>query len=187
HRTGIDYEDSYEYMRDFVAGIAKTGCNDFIIHARNAVLQGLSPRENRKIPPLKYNYVYKLKKEMPHLNIMINGGIKTLSSINEHLGHVDGVMLGREAYYNPFLFADFDVLFFDYKANPRSRQQIAESMITYLEQMHSLNIPLHRVTRHMIGLYYGCPNARLWRYTLTQEIIKTNSVATYTDLISNLK
>jgi tRNA-dihydrouridine synthase A len=186
HRIGLDYNDSYEYMRDFVLKIAEIGCTDFIIHARNAILKGLSPRENREIPPLKYDYVYRLKQEMPQLNIMINGGIKTIEEINHHLQYVDGVMLGREAYYNPFLFSTFDNLYFEYSGQSKTRDEIAQSMIGYLERMHSKGVPLHRITKHMIGLYYGCPNAKLWRYTLTQGMLKANSVKTYTDLIQQI-
>lgn len=186
HRIGLDYNDSYDYMRDFVLKIAEIGCTDFIIHARNAVLKGLSPKENREIPPLKYDYVYRLKQEMPQLNIMINGGIKTIEEINHHLQYVDGVMLGREAYYNPFLFTEVDNLYFGSISKPRTRHEIAQLMVRYLEKMHGEGVPLHRITKHMIGLFHGCPNAKLWRYTLTQGVLKNNAVKYYTDLIQQI-
>ncbi|MCC2624850.1 MAG: tRNA dihydrouridine(20/20a) synthase DusA [Burkholderiales bacterium] len=188
HRTGLNYNYDYEYLRAFVGTVATTGCNHFIIHARNAILSGLSPKQNREIPPLRYDFVYQLKQEFPHLNIVINGGIKTVSEIHEHLEHVDGVMLGREAYYNPYLFAGFDGIFFGDNEQGNddiaSREEIAHNMIPYLEQCAKNNIYLHHITRHMIGLYHGCPKAKIWRYTLTNEMIKTNNISTYTDLLS---
>ncbi|MCE3269507.1 MAG: tRNA dihydrouridine(20/20a) synthase DusA [Burkholderiales bacterium] len=187
HRTGLDYNYDYDFLHDFISMIADTGCNRFIIHARNAVLSGLSPKQNREIPPLRYDFVYRLKQDFPQLEIIINGGIKTTESIQEHLKHIDGVMLGREAYYNPYLFASFDQLFYTNKSQGitvvRSREEIAMSMLPYLEQCVENNIYLHHITRHMIGLYHGCPNAKIWRYTMTNEIIKTNDIRTYTDLL----
>ncbi len=192
HRIGLDYEDSYNALLKFVESIAKIGCVDFIVHARNAILKGLSPKQNREVPPLKYNFVYQLKKDLPQLNIMINGGIKTVEEIQEHLHHVDGVMLGREAYYNPYLFSNFDELFFSELNNDsnyvtKTRKQIAKSMINYLEIMALKDIPLHHITRHMIGLYHGCANAKLWRHTLTQDIIKSNNIKTYIDLMDKME
>ena len=187
HRTGLNYNYDYDFLHDFVAVVAATGCKKFIIHARNAILSGLSPKQNREIPPLRYDFAYQLKQDFPDIEIIINGGIKTVNQIQEHLIHVDGVMLGREAYYNPYLFAGFDQLFFS--ANSQnisaipSREEIAHNMLPYLEQCVRDNIFLHNVTRHMIGLYHGCPNAKIWRYTLTNEMIKTNSIQTYTDLL----
>jgi tRNA-dihydrouridine synthase A len=187
HRTGLNYNYDYEYLRDFVGIVADTGCKHFIVHARNAILSGLSPKQNREIPPLRYDFVYQLKQDFPNLNIVINGGIKTVTEIHAHLAHVDEVMLGREAYYNPYLFAGFDELFFGVETPGSgavaSREKIARGMIPYLEQCAKDNIYLHHVTRHMIGLYHGCPNAKIWRYTLTNEMIKTNNIRTYIDLL----
>lgn len=187
HRTGLDYNYDYAYLRDFVATIADTGCKEFIIHARNAILSGLSPKQNREIPPLRYDFAYQLKQEFPQLKIVINGGIKTAQAIHEHLVHVDGVMLGREAYYNPYLFANFDQLFFGSNSKRpipvRTRAEIAYDMIPYLEKCAKNGIYLHHITRHMTGLYHSCPNAKIWRYTMTNEIIKTNDIRTYTDLL----
>ena len=219
HRIGLDYCDDYNMVYNFVNTVSAVGCNEFIVHARNAILHGLSPKQNREIPPLKYDYVYRLKQDFPQLKIIINGGIKTIESIYEHLKFVDGVMLGREAYYNPFLFAQVDSLFYNnysnynhwnyYNCNNHnysdinsmdrdigadsvtvtsklSRRDVAENMIGYLETMQQQNIPLHHITRHMIGLYYGCSQAKLWRHTLTNEIIKTNSMDTYLHLLSQM-
>ncbi|HMT02795.1 MAG TPA: tRNA dihydrouridine(20/20a) synthase DusA [Burkholderiales bacterium] len=186
-RIGLDYESDYQGLYDFVAKIASTGCNEFIIHARNAILNGLSPKQNREIPPLKYEYVYQLKKDFPNLSIIINGGIKTVEEINLHLGNIDGVMIGREAYYNPYLFSTFDEIFFNDKHTILTRYEIAKNMSDYLIDVDSKGILLHHVTRHMIGLYHGLPNAKLWRYTLTNEIIKTNSLDTYFNLLINME
>lgn len=188
HRTGLDYNYDYDYLHDFVDVVAATGCKHFIIHARNAILSGLSPKQNREIPPLRYDFAYQLKKDFPNLEIVINGGIKTVDQIQEHLVHVDGVMLGREAYYNPYIFANFDQLFFAANSQEvavvHSREEVAHSMIPYLEQCVKNDIYLHHITRHMIGLYHGCPNAKIWRYNLTNEMIKTNDILTYTNLLA---
>lgn len=182
-RIGLNYNYDYNYFRDFVVQISETGCNEFIIHARNAVLTGLSPKQNREIPPLHYEYVYRLKQELPKLHITINGGIKTITEIQEHLKHVDGVMIGREAYYNPYLFAKIDQDFFNSSKITPTRLEIATGMISYLETCIKNNIYLHHITRHMIGLYHGQANAKIWRHQLTNEIIKTNRIETYLKLI----
>ena len=184
HRIGLDYSDDYNFFRDFVATVAATGCKQFIVHARNAILSGISPKQNREIPPLKYDYVYRLKQDMPELEIVINGGIKTVAEIQEHLKHVDGVMLGREAYHNPYLLANFDQMFFGCEQEVIGREQIAANMLSYLQEWAATpGFPLHHITRHMIGLYHGCNNAKTWRHTLTNEIIKTNDIKTYTNLL----
>lgn len=179
HRIGLNYIEDYNFLHDFVATVAQFGCKEFIVHARNAILTGLSPKQNREIPLLKYDYVYQLKLDFPHLTFIINGGIKTIAAIENHLNHVDGVMLGREAYYNPYLFHNFDQLWFKSTKVPQSRLEIAHAMLPYLEKALTKNIPLHHITRHMIGLYHGCSRAKIWRYQLTNEMIKTNSLNTY--------
>ncbi len=183
-RIGLDYDSDYQVLYNFVAKMASIGCNEFIIHARNAILNGLSPKQNREVPPLKYQYVYQLKKDFPNLSIIINGGIKNIEEIKLHLEKVDGVMIGREAYYNPYLFSTFDEIFFDDEHTILTRYEIAKNMLDYLIDADSKGILLHHVTRHMIGLYYGLPNAKLWRYTLTNEINKTNSLDTYLNLLT---
>ena len=153
HRIGIDAIESYDFVRDFVGTVAGAGCRTFIIHARNAVLKGLSPKENREIPPLKYDYVYRLKDDFPQLNIVINGGIGSWAEITNHLAYVDGVMLGRAAYHNPWLLADAG----------RSRSQVVHAMYAYAKHAASVR----HVTRHMLGLYHGHRKARLWRRLLS--------------------
>jgi tRNA-dihydrouridine synthase A len=183
HRIGLNYNNDYSFLRDFVGTIANRGCTKFIVHARNAVLTGLSPKQNREIPPLNYDYVYNLKRDFPSCEIVVNGGIKTIADINLHLNQVDGVMLGREAYYNPFLFSNFDQLYFKHQTKAITRKQVAHQMLPYLQQAQQQNIKLHHITRHMIGLFHGCRQAKIWRYQLTNGIIKTNAIETYTELL----
>ena len=183
HRIGLDYNNDYAFVYDFVKTLYAVGCNHFVVHARNAVLSGLSPKQNREIPPLRYEYVYRLKQDFPEAEFVINGGIKTVAEIQTHLQYVDGVMIGREAYYNPYLFADFDQLWFNSSKDKKTRMEIALAMLPYLEQATQNDIYLHHITRHMIGLYHGCTKAKIWRYQLTNEMIKTNSIKTYTTLL----
>jgi tRNA-dihydrouridine synthase A len=153
HRTGVDRLEDYGFLRNFVAAVAAAGCNTFFVHARNAILKGLSPKENREIPPLKYDYVYRLKQDFPQLEFVINGGITSAQQIQEHLAHVDGVMLGRAAYHNPWLLADAG----------KTRAAVVHRMAEYAKAVGSLR----HVTRHMLGLYHGHPRARLWRRMLS--------------------
>jgi len=155
HRIGIDHVQGYEFVRDFVATVAAAGCRTFIVHARNAILKGLSPKENREIPPLKYDYVYRLKAELPQLEIVINGGITTWAEITQHLAYVDGVMLGRAAYHNPWLLADPE----------KTRAQVVRAMYEYARGVESVR----QVARHMLGLYHGHRKARLWRRLLSDS------------------
>ncbi|HEX6321575.1 MAG TPA: tRNA dihydrouridine(20/20a) synthase DusA [Burkholderiales bacterium] len=161
HRIGIDRVEDYEFVRHFVETVARAGCRTFIVHARNAVLKGLSPKENREIPPLKYDYVYRLKQDFPGLEIVINGGITTWVDITTHLAYVDGVMLGRAAYHNPWLLAD----------PGKTRAAVVKAMYAYSKTVDSLR----HVTRHMLGLYHGHKKARLWRRMLSDsERLKHN-------------
>ena len=175
HRIGIDNEESYEFVRDFVGTIAAAGCNTFIVHARNAILKGLSPKENREIPPLKPEYAYRLKRDFPQLEILINGGIKTLEEIDAHLQHVDGVMLGREAYHNPYLMASFDARYYGDDATPKTRAQVIEAMVPYIREQlarygnNGAGLKLNSITRHMLGLMAGMPGARAFRQTLSDS------------------
>ena len=177
HRIGIDDVQSYDFVRDFVGQVAEAGCKTFIVHARNAILKGLSPKENREIPPLKYHYAYQLKQDFPELEILINGGIKTLPEIDEHLKHVDGVMLGREAYHNPYLMATFDARYYGDLDGGRqpSRAQVIEAMLPYIKrqlELHGDNgrgLRLNSITRHMLGLLTGMPGARAFRQTLSDS------------------
>jgi len=156
HRTGIDKVEDYAFVRDFVGTVAQAGCRTFIAHARNAVLKGLSPKENREIPPLKYDYVYRLKRDFPDLTIVINGGITSMDQISLHLKSVDGVMIGRAAYSNPWFLAD----------PGRTRAEVVHAMVGYAKRQESLR----HVTRHMLGLYHGHPRAKLWRRMLSDPI-----------------
>ncbi len=155
HRIGIDRVQEYSFVRDFVAAVSAAGCRTFIVHARNAVLKGLSPKENREVPPLKYDYVYRLKQDFPELEIVINGGITTWVEITTHLAYVDGVMLGRAAYHNPWLLAD----------PGKTRADVVRAMYAYSKSVDSLR----HVTRHMLGLYHGHKKARLWRRMLSDS------------------
>ena len=173
HRIGIDDEQSYGFVRDFVGKVAEAGCTTFIVHARNAILKGLSPKENREIPPLKYEYAYQLKRDFPDFEIIINGGIKTEAEIDEHLQHVDGVMLGREAYHNPYVMATFDQRYYGDSSTPKTREQVLEAMIPYIQaqlaQYGPLGLKLNSITRHMLGIMTGLPGARAFRQTLSDS------------------
>ncbi len=171
HRIGIDAMDNYEFVKDFVGTVAEAGCKTFIVHARSAILKGLSPKENREIPPLRYESAYRLKRDFPHLEIIVNGGIKTCAEIDLHLQHVDGVMLGREAYHNPYLMAAFDARYYDDHNPVKTRAEVAEAMLPYMrEQMARyghFGLKLNSITRHMLGLMAGLPGARGFRQSMS--------------------
>lgn len=164
HRIGIDDLNSYENLYKFVETVAQTGCQTFIVHARIAILQGLSPKENREIPPLRYQDVYQLKKDFPHLDIQINGGIKTVDDIQQHWQHTDGVMIGREAYHNPYILAQ--ALRFWGEDTP-TPHQILENFLPFMEQELANGVPLMQMTRHILGLFQGMTGARKWRQHLS--------------------
>jgi tRNA-dihydrouridine synthase A len=173
HRIGVDDAESYEFVRDFVGTVAQAGCNTFIVHARNAILKGLSPKENREIPPLRYEYAYRLKREFPQLEIVINGGTRTLQEIDTHLQQVDGVMIGREAYHNPYWMAAFDARYFGDDAPVKSRIEVLQAMVPYIRAQlrrgeSGGGAPkLNSITRHMLGLTAGMPGARAFRQILS--------------------
>jgi tRNA-dihydrouridine synthase A len=171
HRIGIDRNEDYGFVRDFVGTVAEAGCTTFIVHARNAILKGLSPKENREIPPLKYEFAYALKREFPALEIIINGGIKTDDEIAAHLAHVDGVMLGREAYHNPYTMAGYDARFYGDNSDVKSREQVLTAMIPYIAaqlELHAARgMKLNTITRHMLGLMAGLPGARSFRQVMS--------------------
>ena len=164
HRIGIDDMQSYEEMLHFVDTVAQTGCKHFVVHARIAILQGLSPKENREVPPLRYEDVYRLKRERPHLTIEINGGIKTLEETKAHLEHVDGVMIGREAYHNPYLLAELGEL---WQLDAPNRFEIMAQMMPYFEQRLAQGAPISVLTRHILGLFQHLAGARKWRQALS--------------------
>ncbi|MFT7579420.1 MAG: tRNA-dihydrouridine synthase A [Myxococcota bacterium] len=170
HRIGIDTLDKYEDMERFVRIVAEAGADRFSVHARKAWLQGLSPKENRNVPPLRYAEIHRLKREMPHLDIEINGGITSLDTTMEQLDHVDAVMIGRAAYDNPYLFASADArVFGKTDTDLLSRQTIVERMVPYVTQWCHGDFPLHRVSRHMLMLFSGCPGTRAWKRHLSER------------------
>jgi tRNA-dihydrouridine synthase A len=169
HRIGVDAVEEYGFVRDFVGTIAEAGCEVFIVHARNAILKGLSPKENREIPPLKYDFAYQLKRDFPQLEIIINGGIKTLDEVELHLQHVDGVMLGREAYHNPYVLADVDARFYGSTAVPVTREEAEAKLIEYCAAELARGTFLGAITRHALGLYRGVAGARGWRRVLSDS------------------
>ncbi len=174
HRIGIDKEESYAFVRDFVGTVAEAGCEVFIVHARNAWLKGLSPKENREVPPLRYELVYQLKREFPQLTIVLNGGVKTNEEIAAHLAHVDGVMVGREAYHNPWLMADWDTRFWGEAADPASdRDAVEQAMVRYMaERQAAAATPWAHIARHMLGLHNGLSGARRWRQVWSDHRLK---------------
>ncbi|PJE78562.1 tRNA-dihydrouridine(20/20a) synthase [invertebrate metagenome] len=169
HRIGINGHESYDELVNFVGTVAEAGCETFIVHGRIAILEGLSPKENREIPPLKPQWVYQLKKDFPHLEIIINGGITSLASISEHLDHVDGVMLGREAYQNPWLLHTVDHDLYGMPEQHRTRHDVVEAMMPYIEKQLSRDVHLGQITRHMLGLYQGICGGRRYRRYLSEH------------------
>lgn len=175
HRIGIDDLDSYEYMQGFVETVSATGCKTFIVHARKAILQGLSPKENREIPPLRYEEVYRLKKEFPQLEILINGGIQTYEQCDTHLQHVDGVMLGREAYHNPWILAQVDSRYFNQENPCSSRTQALQNYLPFIEQELNKGARLQHISRHILGLFHGQAGGRAFRRYLSEQAHHKNA------------
>lgn len=176
HRIGIDDHDSYDELVHFVGTIAEAGCRTFIVHARKAWLQGLSPKENREVPPLQYEVVYRLKADFQHLEIVVNGGILTLDDALTHLDHLDGVMMGRAVYNEPWLLADADRLIFQLEKNPfKSRQQALESLYPWVEEELGQGTPLHHISRHLLGLFNSQPGARRWRRHISENANHRNA------------
>ena len=169
HRIGIDDRDSYGALSDFVGTVAEAGCGAFIVHARKAWLQGLSPKENREIPPLRYEVVRRLKRDFPALTIVINGGIKTLDLAEGLLQELDGVMIGREAYRNPWILAAADRRIFGDQRPQSSRHELLEAYLPFVERELAAGVPLGRITRHILGLFQGVPGARAWRRHLSEQ------------------
>jgi tRNA-dihydrouridine synthase A len=174
HRIGIDKIERYSFVRDFVGTVAQAGCRVFIVHARNAWLQGLSPKENREIPPLRYDLAYQLKQDFPDLVIAVNGGVTNNEQIAQHLMHCDGVMVGREAYYRPWLMTQWDAEFYgDASQHSPSREAIEEAMVAYMERAQSEDgCPWYAIARHMLGLYHGQRGGRLWRQVWSDHKLK---------------
>lgn len=171
-RLGVDNHDSYEMLVNFIEKVSAAGCKTFILHARKAWLKGLSPKENREIPPLNYAVVHSIKKDFPTLEIIINGGIASLEQAKQQLCYVDGVMLGRAAYHNPFLLAEVDSQFYACNKPVLKRHEIMEMFYPYVETQLKTGVYLSSITRHILGLYQGLPGARYWRRHLTEQAIK---------------
>ncbi|AOG21674.1 tRNA dihydrouridine synthase A family protein [Acidovorax sp. RAC01] len=173
HRIGIDQNEDYAFVRDFVGTVADAGCTVFIVHARNAWLQGLSPKENRDIPPLRYGVVRQLKMDFPHLVFAINGGIQTDAVVQEQLALLDGVMIGREAYHNPWWLARWDALYYGSQPCHLTREEVEEAMVAYMEQESArYGTPWPHIARHMLGLRHSLPGARIWRQVWSNHLLK---------------
>ncbi len=169
HRIGVDNRTSHSELEDFVGINREAGCDAFIVHARNALLQGLSPKDNRTIPPLIYNSVYRLKQSFPETEFIINGGISNTQQIHNHLQQVDGVMLGREAYHNPYLLAEIDRLYFAQRKSVRTRLEVLEKFLPFAENALAGGAQLHHLSRHLLGLFHGQPGARKFRRLISEK------------------
>jgi len=173
HRIGIDRSESYAFVRDFVGTVAEAGCATFIVHARNAWLQGLSPKENREIPPLRYELVHRLKHDFPQLNIVINGGITTDAQVSGELRLLDGVMVGREAYHNPWWLASWDEQYYGAAPSTLTRETVEQQMVDYMLRTAAEDgAPWYAIARHMLGLRHGLPGARRWRQVWSDHKLK---------------
>ena len=175
HRIGIDDLDSAQFLTDFVGEVQESGCETFIVHARIAILQGLSPKENREVPPLNYERVYELKKTFPELEILINGGIKTMAECKAHLSHVDGVMLGREAYSNPWLISEVDTELYGKSPREFSREDIIRALYPYIESELLKGQKLSYITRHILGIFHGQPGGKQFRRFLSENAHKAGA------------
>jgi tRNA-dihydrouridine synthase A len=167
HRIGLDHDERYEFVRDFVGTVAAAGCDVFIVHARNAVLKGLSPKENREVPRLRYEVVHRLKRDFPALTIVLNGGLTAWPVIERELERVDGVMLGRAAYHDPMVLAPVDWRVFGVDAPSPQRSAVLRAMLPYVAAQRARGVPLRSVARHMLGLYHGMPGGRRFRQILS--------------------
>jgi len=177
-RIGIDDRDAYADLAAFIRTVAEAGCASFAVHARKAWLSGLSPKENREVPPLRYGHVYRLKAEVPALEIVINGGVESLDAAETHLAKVDGAMIGRAAYQNPYMLAEADARIFGVRdAAARQRAEIAAALIDYAGVQLATGVYLSRITRHILGLYAGVPGARAWRRHLSMNAHKPGAGA----------
>ena len=185
-RLGVDDHYSYQYVADFVGKIAETGCRIFIMHARKALLAGLSPKQNRDVPPLHYDWVYRLKQESPQLEIVINGGIDSVEAVEHHLEHVDGVMLGRAAYHTPWLLAECQQQLFGGQVN--KREDVIKAMNAYLENQISRGVAAKHISRHLLGLFQGLPGAKAWRRHLSENAYRDDgNVALLSQALAAMK
>ncbi|MFO1187886.1 MAG: tRNA dihydrouridine(20/20a) synthase DusA [Alphaproteobacteria bacterium] len=174
-RVGIDDQSAEEALPRFVRAVADAGITTVIVHARKAWLSGLSPKENRDVPPLEYALVYAVKRAFPDLTIVLNGGIESLAAARAHLAHVDGVMLGRAAYHDPAILMEVDAAIFGGRAPMRTRHQAVMDFLPVIEEKLSMGVPLAAITRHMLGLFNGFPGARAWRRALSEEARRSHA------------
>jgi tRNA-dihydrouridine synthase A len=182
HRIGIDRIERYDFVRDFVGTVAEAGCAVFIVHARNAWLDGLSPKENRDIPPLRHEVVHRLKQDFPALTFVVNGGIAGNAAIAAQLRHVDGVMIGREAYHHPWTMAGWDAAFLGATAEPTTRESVEAGMLRYMQRLQAKGVPWTHAARHMLGLWNGTPGARRWRQVWSDHRLKGEPPARVAEL-----
>ena len=175
-RIGINENDSSEYLRRFIDALVDAGCKKFIVHARIAILEGLSPKENRTVPPLNYERVFRLKRELPELEIVLNGGVRDSEQVDEILDHVDGVMIGRQAYHDPYFLAELEARYLSGQQLP-ARSEIVDRMLPYVERELAAGERLNRITRHMLGLFAGQPGARAWRRSISENAHKPDAGA----------
>jgi len=182
-RIGIDDMETYDQLSDFVPRIHEMGCQHFIIHARKAWLQSLSPKENRTIPPLKYPWVYRLKKDFSQLKITLNGGVTECNEVIEHLGHVDGVMMGRAIYHQPYLLSDIDYKIFGKKGISRTREQVIVDYMNYIKKQLKQGVPIRAMTRHILGLYHGQNNAKFFRRLLSGKTVELGHLDEWLEFI----
>ena len=185
HRIGIDDMESYEQLSEFVDLISQKGCQHFIVHARKAWLTGLSPKENRTIPPLNYPWVYQLKKDFPNLKFSINGGIDSCEDIVGHLEHVDGTMLGRSIYHNPFLLEQIELEIFKSNVGSLNRELILSKYMSYISVQLQQGVPIRSMTRHILGLYHGEANAKLFRRLLSGKVVELDHLNEWLDFKKN--
>ena len=188
HRIGLDANEDYGFVRDFVGAVSAAGCEVFIVHARNAVLKGLTPKQNREIPPLRYEVVHRLKRDFPDLTIVINGGVTVWEAIERELRHVDGVMLGRVAYHDPYMLAEADWRLFADESPARSRAEVVHALIPYAQAQVARGTPLRAITRHVLGLYHGRSGGRHFRQILSDSArLKKNDVAIFEDALRSVE
>jgi tRNA-dihydrouridine synthase A len=177
HRIGIDDLDSYDLLCKFIDTVAQTGCTTFIIHARKAWLKGLSPKQNREIPPLRHDIVHQIKQDFPHLEIILNGGIQTVEEAKSHLDKVDGVMIGRAAYETPYIMAEADHLIFGDDQTPLSRKQALEAFMPYVEEQLKNDVYVRHMAKHLFGLFQGLRGAKAWRRYLSDHMFLNDAPA----------
>lgn len=174
-RLGVDDMDSYQALAHFIDTVSRAGCESFILHARKAWLKGLSPKQNREVPPLRYDIAEQIKQDFPQLEIIVNGGIKDISSADEEHQNFDGIMIGREAYHNPYALAGIDQRYYGSQAPQATRFEIIKSYLPYIEKQLSAGVPLNRITRHILGLFQGVTGAKAWRRTISERAHKKSA------------